>query len=144
MQILLDHQADANGPASSATPLGLTCMGEHLEIIQMLLKRGANVNARAHGETALEVSMRREKADIVQLLVDNGADVNSRKDTLVAASRVGRLDLVRILLGSLTGINAELEHALFDSSAGGHTSVVQLLLERGADPNSQGIISYQA
>ncbi|KAJ6467478.1 hypothetical protein DFH09DRAFT_832865, partial [Mycena vulgaris] len=80
---------------------------------------------------------------IVQLLIENGPDVNSYDDggyswPLHAAACGGSLKVARFLLQSGAAVNSQgtsYTSALAAASHRGHESIVQLLIENGADIN---------
>jgi ankyrin repeat protein len=86
---------------------------------------------------------------MVDTLLKAGAKLTSThpdgETPLMAASRSGRIDAVRLLLEAGADVNArdtyQRQTALMWAAAEGHTAVVQALLAAGADPNVQGHIT---
>jgi ankyrin repeat protein len=82
-------------------------------------------------------------AEVQRLVGEDPSRLNTqhgplRMTPVVSASRGGRVEVVQWLLdhGAAIGV------ALFPASGQGHTRVVRLLLERGADPSIPNIAGY--
>ena len=136
------------------------------DVVQQLLARGASVNARAaRGQTALMWAVAQQHPEVVKVLLASGADVHARSDTwsqmmavsphghpdynrsiphggntpLMFAARVGDLESARLLLAAGANVNDEDAwgvSVLVLAAHSGFRDVVQLLLDKGADPNS--------
>ena len=142
------------------SPLHLASKAGIRDVVRILLDRGAKVNAtNKRGETPLyqllQVS-RGDKLGVAQLLLlGRGADANRQNDDYMTplhfASEHGSLEMARLLLDHHDGakVNAASKrgeapmHQLFQGSnprvlyLGNHLGVAQLLLERGANANTQ-------
>ena len=115
-----------------------------LDTARLILKSGADVNlgSRCLG-TALLRAADCNHVDVVRLLLEFGAEVDRRdgsgRTPLIAACREGEEghdEVVRVLLDAGADVDASEEtgrRALYNACSAGHTSTVQLLLERGAD-----------
>ena len=160
-----------SGRMDGETPLRWAAEGDHGAVVQQLLETGADVRARdKDGRTALSYAADRgheavvqlllksgqmslrwavETGDVdgVKLLLDRGADVAvADKDgwtPLIAASSMGHVDMVRLLLAT-TGVDVDLKDSksgqtpLSWAAANGCEAVVQLLLDTGkVDTNSR-------
>lgn len=113
---LLRHGALANGRlASGATPLDAAASANASKVVSVLLIHGADPNTESrNGASPLEDASLRGFNPIVGMLLDHGALVN------------------QVNSGSGTT-------ALYAAASFGRGDVVNLLLERGADPNICGI-----
>ncbi|KAJ7862272.1 ankyrin repeat-containing domain protein [Mycena olivaceomarginata] len=102
-----------------------------------------------HGEhdedgLALRAALRRGHVDIAKMLLDRFADLGGIGCTrltaaLEAASRGGHIDMAKMLLDKLANLHT-IEHysaALREAATYGHTAVVGLLLESGAEVNDR-------
>ena len=148
----LIHERDEN----TNQPIHWATMSRQPDMIDELLKRGADINARrSDGARPLQLTngdysyrgwrdvpkdITATANDIYKLLVERGAYV----DICMAALK-GNIDRVRELLDEdpslvnrpsdyityYPGSGAPLKNA----AIGGHINIVQLLLNRGADPN---------
>ena len=150
------------------TPLMVAARSGNADVVEQLLARGANVNARAaRGQTALMWAVAQSHPDVVKALLARGADVHARSESwsqmeavsphgvpdynrdipygkntpLLFAARVGDLASARILVEA--GANVNDEDAWGISAVGmaahsGFADVVELLLQKGADPNRAG------
>lgn len=136
------------------TLLMLTIMNQQLKPFKALLKRGADVNIHNtfDGTSSLikACSSKFYNITFVKMLIEYGADVNDveigerRKENgtrftpLIAASRTGRLDLVRFLVSKGADVNYQNEFgqsALSKSVMVDEYKVAYYLLQNGADYN---------
>ena len=109
------------------------------QIVQALVEAGADVNWRNEdGDTLL---MHAQTAKIVQALLDVGADVNAKTNdgttALILFGTLGQdIQILKMLLEAGADINAQTElgmTSLMYAAWMGKTSIVQALLEAGAD-----------
>jgi len=136
------------------TLLMLTIMNQQLKPFKALLKRGADVNIHNtfDGTSSLikACSSKFYNITFVKMLIEYGADVNdveigerrkengTRLTPLIAASRTGRLDLVRFLVSKGADVNYQNEFgqsALSESVMVDEYKVAYYLLQNGADYN---------
>ena len=136
------------------TLLMLTIMNQQLKPFKALLKRGADVNIHStfDGTSSLikACSSKFYNITFVKMLIEYGADVNdveigerrkengTRLTPLIAASRTGRLDLVRFLVSKGADVNYQNEFgqsALSESVMVDEYKVAYYLLQNGADYN---------
>lgn len=136
------------------TLLMLTIMNQQLKPFKVLLKRGADVNIHNtfDGTSSLikACSSKFYNITFVKMLIEYGADVNdvetgerrkengTRLTPLIAASRTGRLDLVRFLVSKGADVNYQNEFgqsALSKSVMVDEYKVAYYLLQNGADYN---------
>jgi uncharacterized protein len=113
VKALLSHGADPNQKdASGLTALILSVRAGAAPAVDMLLRHGADPNLRAgvNGWTPLMHAVHRNQLGAARALLDAGAQVDNR----------GR----------------SAETALMMAAGYGYTPLVELLLERGADPRA--------
>lgn len=123
----------------------------NLGIVQDLIEHGADVNAAGSefGNTALILAANQGHSEIVELLLRHGADPNkvnpiNGSDALLAAVMGQRVQCVRLLLE--VGADPNRTYAgesgdvplLIIASDKGFAEIVRLLLEHGADINTEG------
>ena len=127
------------------TALHYAVMFGNPEICSFLLSRGANVNPTdKDGNEPLHAAARRKNADICQLLVDHQANVTSRNndgDTplLIAAKCSNDSRALWRPLVTKESVNLADRHgncALYIAITRGHSQVVQMLVDCGADMNA--------
>ena len=163
VQLLLDAGAEVEGYEEDRwTALMDASMAGHLPIVQLLVARGADVNAWSQGETPLIIAageVHRDVYDFLYPLVsdkiraigDRDAEklmaqtlkYRSRKqnkavEKLIDAAMDGKLKQVQQLIASGVDVNAIgscNRTALSLAIQSGKISVIQTLLEAGADPN---------
>jgi len=148
------------------TPLSIALSSERLHIVTMLLDAGAGVSiacsadAARRGQAFLSALLARIPAqsdevnaalhaaaaagnvEIVQWLLELGAAVDGRilYHGTTALMMAVDLDILRLLLSAGADVNAtdrEGLTALMFALVGRHPTAVQLLLDRGADPNAK-------
>lgn len=124
------------------TPLHYVVINGRPRLAEILLKDGANVHATSKlGETPLHYVCETSCFQIARLLIEQGAEVDAC-DTwgqtalqYCALESVGDEGLAELLLSS----GANVQHTALDgttslhyAAAGGHSTIVQLLLDHGA------------
>lgn len=124
------HASDFEG--NSALHIAIICNA--FDIAEYLVRSGADVNAvNSRHATSLDLSL--DEASLTAYLLTYGAEW-----TLAAAVRTGHLEQARSLLeGDPTTaqqLDAEEHSLLWHAVCGGHTLMVKLLLDHGADPNA--------
>ncbi len=152
---LLWQGADPNAEDRVTPLMGVAASArrgaERLAVMRLLLAAGAQVNARnAEGRTALSFAAGFLDPDAMRLLLEHGADPNltDHRGTspllhalLPYRGEATRLEVVNLLLGKGADVNARApgDHrtALHQALRPGHASVVQALLQHGADPNAR-------
>jgi len=135
-------------------------------VVELLAAKGANVNARAaRGQTALMWAVAQKHPEVVKVLIANGADIHARSDSwtevmavpphgyleynraiphgndtaLMFAARVDDLASAKLLVAAGANVNDEDAwgvSAVVLAAHSGFTDVVEFLLEKGANPNS--------
>ena len=85
-------------------------------------------------ENSLIVASRNGRLDVVRLLLDHGANVHANDDqALRFAAYNGHLNVVRLLLDRGANIHARDDNALRSADDHCHQDIVRLLLSRGAN-----------
>jgi ankyrin repeat protein len=118
----------------------------HPQIVRALLKAGADPQERDYqGETALEAAEECGDKEVLRILKEAGG--GARTDTpelkLLAAAEDGDEKTVRALIEAHVDVETKDERAtrrgmtaLMLASAAGHATIVESLLEAGANPNA--------
>ena len=134
---------DKEGNSSLAWAAG----SGYTEIVKLLLERGANTEITNRYEVRpIQHASNAGHSEIVRLLVDHGARFYSpeaRLNPLIGAASNGRLAVVRYLV-EVKGVpvndrDPEGGTALHSAAVNGHVSVVEYLLQHGADPSVTNI-----
>ena len=151
VQALIKSGADVNQRSGDgSTALLWAAHTSNVEIARALIAAKAVVDTpNDFGVTPLLEASRNGDAPMVDLLLRSGADPKRAhpegETPLLSASRAGSVAAVRLLLARGADVNAveafQQTTALMWAAAEGHTDVVDLLLESGADPNRQGHIT---
>jgi ankyrin repeat protein len=148
------------------TPLMVASRSGNADVVEQLLARGANVNVRgARGQTALMWAAAQQHPDVVKALLAHKADVHARSESwkqmeavsphgvaeynreipygrntpLMFAARVGDLDSAKLLVAAGANVNDEDAWGVSVVVLAAHSgfgSLVEFLLEKGADPNA--------
>merc|ERR1712166_879330 len=130
-------QADNNGHS----PVWKAAQKGHTEVIKVLAGLGADVNqADNNGRSPVWEAADQGHTEVVKVLAGLGADVNQAENEGVApleqAAYKGHEEAVRMLLGVGADANPAPDirgdTPLSDAKAGGHTKIVELLVEAGA------------
>lgn len=127
-----------------------------LEKIKELLKQGAIVKLILNDwsrETPLVLAAGKGNPELIRILLENGANVNSlaenesgtpferRYNALYIAARSRNIEVVRILIKAGGNINDKVNYAVCSPLAAAisteNSDIVKLLLNEGADPNSE-------
>lgn len=146
VRYLIATGADVNSATSSGdTALMYACDNGHTDVAEVLVSAGANIEQEAEGgRTPLMKACRSGHAATVEFLISRGADINTSSTNcdqtpLSLACSHGHLEVVEILLAH----GADPTHRLRDSSTmlieaakGGHTPIVQLLIDYPASLKS--------
>ncbi|KAJ7291204.1 ankyrin repeat-containing domain protein [Mycena rebaudengoi] len=129
VRLLLDKGADVHARDNGA--LRVASMAGHTEVIQLLLEHGANVNpADKYASSALEAAASWDGNPFI-----NSRDSEDKRRRKMGEATTRRLQLVRLLLDKGVNVHARNNGALQVASMAGHTEVIQLLLEHGANVN---------
>lgn len=130
--------------------------GGNKTFIEYLIPKISDVNAKDHYRyPPLYYAVKSTNSEIVQIFIDHGADINviieqpdyhsneiKNYTYLMLAAEHDKLDIVETLIkNGINDINArskQAETALFIASELGNSTVVQALLDHGADPNIRG------
>ena len=148
------------------TPVMVAARSGNLAVVELLAAKGANVNARAaRGQTALMWAVAQKHPEVVKVLIAHGADIHARSDSwtevmavsphgyldynraiphgsdtaLMFAARVDDLASAKLLVAAGANVNDEDAwgvSAVVLAAHSGFTDVVEFLLEKGANPNS--------
>src|SRR6266702_4446750 len=157
-RVLLDHGANVNMENERGeTPLHIVSRGKYdsqehgVGIARLLLERGVDVNAQNKDyNTALHSAAFKGRLEIVQVLLDHGANVNAeneRGETPLHAVSQGEYDsqehgvgIARLLLERGVDVNAQskdYDTALHSAAFRGRLDIVQVLLDHGANANTE-------
>lgn len=125
------------------TPLSVAVEHKQPAIVELLLQQGAKADRKPGDSTLVQMAIVGRQARVTELLLRYGASPSDPyaggSSLLMIASLNGDVATVQVLLsqGALVDINhknKKSETALHMACQTGHTDVVQLLLERGANP----------
>ncbi|MBZ5575039.1 MAG: ankyrin repeat domain-containing protein [Acidobacteriia bacterium] len=153
---------------SGETPLMVAARSGFPAVVELLLAKGAHVDGHgARGQTALMWAVAQKHPDVVKVLLAHHAGIQLRSDVwtdvmavpphgylpynkaiphggetaLLFAARVGDLDSARLLVAAGAPVNdadAWGVSALTLAAHSGFDDLVGFLLEKGANPNSEG------
>jgi len=144
--LLLDKSADVNvAKADGTTALHWAAHQDDPEIVDMLIQSGANASpANVYGVTPLHLACTNRSAVMVNKLLQAGADPNAAlwtgETVLMTCARTGATTAVAALLSNEADPNARESNqgqtAIMWAAAMGHSEVVKLLIDNGADISS--------
>jgi ankyrin repeat protein len=107
VKLLLENNASIESTSATMPPLHAAILNGNEHVAEILLSRGADIERRSAGQTALAVAASKGAEALVALLLKRGAIVTAR--------------------------NTHGLTPLFGAVRTGHTEVVKMLLEHGAD-----------
>ena len=133
VRLLVDRGAelDITDKKDGETALILASARGHSEIVKILLDKGANIQAmNDFGWTALALASTHGHSEIVRLLVDRGANVQT-----ISKGNPYKFREYEGFRGSVGGIRFYdfRMTALMLASARGHSEIVKILLDKGAE-----------
>ena len=128
------------GAVDDMTPLRLSVVHGHTDLVRLLLQAGAEANTQdKDGMTALHLAADEGYTSIVALLLEKGVEVNTQakdgRTALHLAAQKGRASIVALLLEKGVEVNTQAKDgatALHLAAQKGRASIVALLLEKGA------------
>jgi len=131
---------------TDVNPLFMAIQNDNIETSKLLIELGANVNIEQEEMKCfpLHLASSNNFLDIVDLLIENGATVDCQDPRgytpLFMASSEGYWDCVQKLIKGGADVNyrslGDYTTAIYHAASSNRVTVVQLLLENGADPNS--------
>ncbi|KAF7368010.1 Ankyrin [Mycena sanguinolenta] len=155
-RLLIEAGADTNicGCMVGTALLAASREG-HESLLRLLIEKNADINAQdeLYG-TALQTAAKAGHESLVRLLIENGANINAPGGSFKTLSPAGLDRLATILvshgfhledggdLSLLAPAVGVFGTAMQVASAGGHESVVRLLIEKGADVDIETISPY--
>ncbi|KAA0710812.1 Ankyrin repeat and SOCS box protein 2 [Triplophysa tibetana] len=120
VKVLLQHHADANTTSREGLlPLHVATQHGHTQIVCLLMPISSRSKVRQSGISPLHVAAEHDRRDILRLLIESGCDVNTR----LSDERSSMFPDRRVT-------------ALYCAIAAGNTQTAAMLLNAGADPNT--------
>ena len=148
VHLLIRKNVDVNKGAKTTTPLYALCKqaSPNAELIELLLENNADVNL---GEKtplyALCNTGKKVNPDLLNLLLNNGADANKGQISPLTAlcyhSNLGNLNNITLLINKGANVNPDgvLPLTAACESENSEISIIQLLIQSGADVNRQSV-----
>jgi ankyrin repeat protein len=152
LNLLLEAGVNPNDPMhvvnSGETPLMHAARSSKVDAVEALVRAGANVNAKEtwNGQTALMWAAAEGDSAMVSALLKMSADLRARSNggttPFMFAVRKGDKRTVQAMLAAGADVNekrpGDLATPLLVAIINGHEDLVDLLLDKGADPNAEG------
>jgi ankyrin repeat protein len=152
IDLLLEAGVAPNDPMnfvnSGETPAMLASRSSKVDAVASLVRAGADVNAKEtwSGQTALMWAAAEGDSAMVSALLKLGADLHARSNggttPFVFAVRKGDMRTVQAMLSAGADVNekrsGDYATPLLVAIINGHEDLVDLLLDKGADPNAEG------
>jgi ankyrin repeat protein len=126
------------------TALYFAVEARRLDMVQLLLENGATVDRY---NRTFEVAVLNNDLNIVKVLLEAGADINlCMPDCILLAAGEGNYDILKLLIDRGVDVDAVRNEknntALHLAANFGHSKVVELLVESGADTNLKNYYGY--
>lgn len=132
VSLLLERKAEVNAADHvKQTALQFAAAAGHFDVVKALMESGAKAEVGG-GFTAMERAAEKGHARSVESFLAKPGKLGNIGIMLWRASENGHLEVVR-LLASKDEVRPMRDSALLDAVKGGHLSVVEALLEAGAD-----------
>ena len=152
LDLLLKAGANPNDPVNfvnaGETPLMTAARSANVGAVKALARAGADVNAKESwsGQTALMWAAAEGDSAMVTTLMELGADLRTRSNggttAFQFAVRKGDMRTVQAMLAGGADVNdkrpGDFATPLLMAIINGHEDLVDLLLDKGADPNAEG------
>ncbi|MCY7368843.1 MAG: ankyrin repeat domain-containing protein [Chamaesiphon sp.] len=109
----------------------------YLDCVETLIAGGANLDLHDdRGHTVLTSVATAENYSMLNLLMQAGAStVGLESIQLIQAAAAGNIDRVRSLLATKVNLDLDRGAAIGNAAAAGHTQIVELLIQAGANVN---------
>jgi len=152
LDLLLKAGAKPNDPVNfvnaGETPLMSAARSANVDAVKVLARAGADVNAREtwSGQTALMWAAAEGDHAMASALLELGGDLRARSNggttPFMFAVRKGDMHTVQAMLAAGADVNdkrpGDFATPLLVAIINGHEDLVDLLLDKGADPNAEG------
>ena len=152
LDLLLKAGAKPNDPVNfvnaGETPLMAAARSANVDAVKALARAGADVNAKEawSGQTALMWAAAEGDSAMASTLLELGADLHARSNGGTTpfhfAVRKGDMRTVQTMLAAGADVNdkrsGDFATPLLIAIINGHEDLVDLLLDKGADPNAEG------
>ena len=141
-----DIDINSKGDESSATPLIIAAMENHVEVMKYLLQKGADISLTVGSEkrNALHIASEHGSIAAIELLLSGGLSVDSRDGAgntpLVCAAACGQIEAVNYLLehGADPLLKGKDEWSLLHFAAqSGNVIIIETMLSKGLDIDSK-------
>jgi ankyrin repeat protein len=144
VRFLLDSGADIeimDKKGRGQRPLHAAAEEGHAEVVRVLLASGANMRVQDDRKrTPLQLATAKGHIDVLKLLLEGGLDLDISEDvslSLIEAAKLGRPEILKLLLAQ-EGVDVAVEDArgwqpMHHAALAGHTEILRLLHENGAD-----------
>ncbi|XP_071494843.1 fibronectin type 3 and ankyrin repeat domains 1 protein-like [Diadema setosum] len=157
VELLISHGADVimqNGSGKDA--LMLACFAGHLKVVRQLRAQGASWDTKdLGGSTALHWAVDGGNKDVVQWAIMDGSKIDVRDSSsgwtplMRCAAIGGNHEIGEVLLNAGANVNIkDRDHKtpLMIAALNGHQKLVQVMVEKGADPmvrTEHGMSAYE-
>ncbi len=140
IELLIAHGADVNqrgaGGRTAIFYAALAGSGNR-DCLELLIEAGADLDLRDdRGHSVLTLVAAAENYQILNLLIQAGASTAGLESIqLIQAASAGNLDRVRSILSTKVNLDLDRGAAIGKATAAGHTQIVELLIQAGANVN---------
>jgi ankyrin repeat protein len=147
LQLLIAGGADVNqrgaGGKTAIFHAALAGAG-YADCVEIIIKAGADLNLTDdRGHTVLSAVAAAENYPMFNLLMQAGASTTGLESVqLIQAATTGNLERVRSLLAGSVNLDLDRGAAIGNAAAAGHTKIVELLIQAGANVNLRDKLGF--
>lgn len=135
---LVDDGAKVDGLDETDNPLCVACGCGRIDVVKLLLQKGADINGGGYCQP-IHKACGYGSGELVDYLLKNGATLDNRCLSFAVNAHIGRLFMVKKLLGmglDVNAVNKFKETPLYQAARNGDDlDIVKYLVESGADVN---------
>ena len=129
VKFLLELGADVHAQEESS--LDTAALHGRIDVVKLLIEAGANIHY--DNDDILYQCTKNNQPDVIKILLEAGVNINNCKRSFLISCEKGYYHIAKLFIETCNNVASDNPDALIVAAQNGHTSVVRLLLESGAD-----------